>query len=573
MLLLLLSHHQHLVAGAVLGQRRKKDDDRTEAAKAAAAAAAVGNGADDDDDEQPPSASSETEVPPTEGVAAAAASEQQPDATTRSQQPQPQPQPPTLIEAEARTARELSSAVKTLRADLSTCADRVSAIEGGFQDLYSVHLGNVHALRRCKEGMLPLPLPPTSSEELEEPEHAGGGDGDGDGDGLDGDGDDIDDGLDGIVNPALVSQARSHVSEKKRRERDEALAEKHRIVILDLERRVETLERREKAWERTISELTSRRDLLERREGAWERTIGELMDEIDDRERREGMGEERRVEMEGRIGMLSRIATEERFGPGPHYVSVTVLLEEDDPSSRREIVLQLAPLEIMPHSVHLFLSQIAGGYWSRGTPAIVLNAEHVLQACPHPCLEGVDLGGSSTGYPYDDMKRDGGMDVVSFQEYSPEYPHRKYTIGFAGRPHSGPEFYINLMDNTLDHGMVAERRMMMDPDVYEAWAEEAFGFGGPDEADERAMEPYPCFGKVIEGFEVVDEIAMGTTRALLPRREGEEEGAVVLDDNILLRPVKIASVTILKDYSPSEGGEKDLGSGSGSGSGSATDEL
>ena len=59
----------------------------------------------------------------------------------------------------------------------------------------------------------------------------------------------------------------------------------------------------------------------------------------------------------------------------------------------REIIFQLAPLDAMPHSVNLFLSQIAGGYWSRGASAFVINAGHVLQACPHPCLEYEDLGG------------------------------------------------------------------------------------------------------------------------------------------------------------------------------------
>lgn len=256
-----------------------------------------------------------------------------------------------------------------------------------------------------------------------------------------------------------------------------------------------------------------------------------------------------------------------RFGPGPHYISIRVALDERNPSSIREIIVQLAPLDLMPHSIHLFLTQISEGYWNVGTPAFVLNAEHVLQACPHPCLERMEFGGTigwSHGQkePYQNMKR-AGLDTVSFQEYSTMVPHEKYTIGFAGRPHSGPEFYINLMDNTLDHGTLEERKYYMGPTKYAAWTKEVLGRNGVildvgegemlvDVDAMVAIEPYPCFGKVIDGFEVVDEIARGMTRATIPKREVEEEG-FELDPNLLLQPVHITSISILKDYQPDNG--------------------
>eukprot|EP00571_Detonula_confervacea_P009601 CAMPEP_0172316588 /NCGR_PEP_ID=MMETSP1058-20130122/28750_1 /TAXON_ID=83371 /ORGANISM="Detonula confervacea, Strain CCMP 353" /LENGTH=465 /DNA_ID=CAMNT_0013030929 /DNA_START=210 /DNA_END=1607 /DNA_ORIENTATION=+ len=453
---------------------------------------------------------------------------------------EPPTRPPTIVEAEARTARELSRAVGKLTTDLKTCNVRVDAIEEGFQNLYAAHLGNVDGLRKCKEGML-------TSQDISN----------------------LDASLDS-VNPTLVEQAKNKEEEKKHHARTEELASKHRELIHQLEDQVEKLVRREKTWERTISELVARRDMLERREGAWERTIGELMGEIEIRAKRENWWEDMKEEMEGRIGALSQIAVLERFGPGPHFVSMTVLLDEGNPSSQREIIYQLAPLDLMPHSIHLFLSQIAEGYWTRGTPSIAISAEHVLQSCPHPCLENVDMGGNSMGYPYEEMRR-AGLDVVSFQEYSPKYPHEKYTVGFAGMPHSGPEFYINLLDNTLDHGTLEERKFKMGPDMYAAWAMEAFG--SVEEADEKAIEPYPCFGKVIKGFDVVDEIAKGLTRASLPKEEEEEQAVVRLDDNMLLSPVKIASVTILQNYSPDDtagDGSKENGKDKGSATG---DEL
>mmetsp|Transcript_415 Transcript_415/g.673 ORF Transcript_415/g.673 Transcript_415/m.673 type:complete len:589 (-) Transcript_415:163-1929(-) len=475
----------------------------------------------------------EESSPPSSSTSTTTTSETTPTPPTTTPLPT---RPPSIVEAEARTARELSHAVRKLTRDLQTCNTRVDAIEEGFQNLYVAHLGNVDGLRKCREGMI---LTPEDIEKLD---------------------DDVES-LEGIVNPALLEQAQFKEDQKARTKRDEELASKHRNLINSLETRIESLVRRERSWERTISELQARRDLLERREGAWERTIGDLMGEIEVRARREDWWEDMKREMEGRIGTLSQIAVVERFGRGPHHVAMTVLLEEGNPSSQRTLIFELAPIELAPHSVHLFLSQIAEGYWSRGTPAIVLNAEHVLQACPHPCLDSVDLGGRTPGYPYEDM-RAAGLDVVSFQEYSPAFPHEKYTIGFAGRPHSGPEFYINLLDNTLDHGTLEERKRRMGQAEYDAWAKEAFG--GVEEVDvgeKDMMEPYPCFGKLVEGFDVVDEIAQGLTRASLPKDDSGDEDdveGVDLDENMLLRPVKIASVTILENYSP---GAKSAGVG------------
>jgi len=45
----------------------------------------------------------------------------------------------------------------------------------------------------------------------------------------------------------------------------------------------------------------------------------------------------------------------------------------------------------------------------------------------------------------------GGIDKLSFREYSTQYPHTQWTVGLAGRP-SGPDFYINKIDNTIRHG-------------------------------------------------------------------------------------------------------------------------
>jgi hypothetical protein len=67
-------------------------------------------------------------------------------------------------------------------------------------------------------------------------------------------------------------------------------------------------------------------------------------------------------------------------------------------------------------------------------------------------------------------------------ESSPNFPHVKYTLGYAGRP-GGPDFYVSTLDNTLNHGP------------------------GGQSSYEEASEADPCFAKVVPGYEhVVDRI-------------------------------------------------------------------
>lgn len=82
------------------------------------------------------------------------------------------------------------------------------------------------------------------------------------------------------------------------------------------------------------------------------------------------------------------------------------------------------------------------------------NAGHVLQAL---------------------VRSSGPHEPLAFQEYHRDFPHKKYTLGYAGRP-GGPEFYISTVDNTQNHGPGSQ--------------------GSQTEADS-------CFGKIVEGFDVV----------------------------------------------------------------------
>lgn len=161
----------------------------------------------------------------------------------------------------------------------------------------------------------------------------------------------------------------------------------------------------------------------------------------------------------------------ERFGPGPHFVEFAVIFagmkEGDKPSL---FTVETAPLDLMPHSVLLFLEAVEKGLWDE--TAFVHHANHIISATPT-----IYYSGESKRSEFDKA----GLSQVAFQEYSDDYPHKPYTLGFSGRP-GGPDFYISTFDNTEMHGP-----------------------GGQVDA-ELIEEADPCFAKVVSGFDIVDKI-------------------------------------------------------------------
>jgi len=189
---------------------------------------------------------------------------------------------------------------------------------------------------------------------------------------------------------------------------------------------------------------------------------------------------------------MSAKALAKKFGPGPFRVEM--FLEFNHASSL--VVFDLAPASLMPHSIHLFLEQVSRGLFDGCS--IHHNLGHLLWIGPDE--------EKGTSIQLQHFKRS-LYEHVAFQEYSPEYPHKQYTIGYSGRP-GGPDFYINTIDNTQNHGPHSGR-----------YLEE------PHEAD-------PCFGKVVEGFDVLDMISKLPTRF---RGEG---------DGFLKKHIKISSMRI-----------------------------
>lgn len=184
------------------------------------------------------------------------------------------------------------------------------------------------------------------------------------------------------------------------------------------------------------------------------------------------------------------------FGAGPHYAQFTLNLPSH---GVRTFTVEFAPLQHMPVTVNNFLQQVTRGFWDDS--AFYLKAEHVVIARP-------------VSWDTKRTKRDdfGELAHVPFSEYSDHFPHAPYTLGLNGKP-SGPDFYINRMDNTVPHGPAGHQK-------------------------DGSAEP--CFAKVILGTDTID--LMGS----LPSKDG--------DEFLLKRAVEIVHIKMVKDLRTVPGG-------------------
>lgn len=164
----------------------------------------------------------------------------------------------------------------------------------------------------------------------------------------------------------------------------------------------------------------------------------------------------------------------DKYGEGPHRLKFQLDFppSEIPDGSGDSFIVEMAPVDLMPHSVHLFLEQASRGLLDGCS--FHRNAGHVVQGGPtsNHLNPGVNVRKPFT---------DADLTGVSFQEYHPDFPHKKYTMGFAGRP-GGPDFYVSTVDNTRNHGPGGQG-----------------SYAIKSEAD-------PCFAKVIEGFDAVDRM-------------------------------------------------------------------
>jgi len=159
----------------------------------------------------------------------------------------------------------------------------------------------------------------------------------------------------------------------------------------------------------------------------------------------------------------TRLLLAKRYGvKEPYRVQINLQFQSSmkdfkEKGSKGKIILEMAPSALQPHSIYTFL-EVARN-WRGG--AFHRVAGHVLQV---------------------EVSHISGLEHLAFQEYSAAYPHKRGTVGYAGRP-SGTAWYVSIMNNSVNHGPGSQQKF------------------NPHEADS-------CFGKVVEGFEdvVMDRI-------------------------------------------------------------------
>lgn len=169
-------------------------------------------------------------------------------------------------------------------------------------------------------------------------------------------------------------------------------------------------------------------------------------------------------DLKQRVIEISKKDTLEKYGAGPHRVEIELVFPGnlDGPST---FVIEMAPVDVMPHSVHTFLEMVSYGLLDGCS--FILNAMHVLKAAPLPYDGSAPDAKAQAFYEH-------GLTSVAFREYSHDYQHKPYTVGFAAD--GTPSFYINTEDNTEIH--VGD----------------------------------PCFGKVISGMQAVKRLENSPTR-------------------------------------------------------------
>ena len=171
-----------------------------------------------------------------------------------------------------------------------------------------------------------------------------------------------------------------------------------------------------------------------------------------------------------KIDFRSRRDVLKTYGPGPHYVRMTFSLS---PDVSENILLKMAPLDMMSHTVQMFLKLIEEKMYVGGT--FLLARDHIIAAAPIDSFDSENNRRLEEKINAEGFFRDGAL---LFHQYTPEFPHERYTVGFSSS--GGPLFYINIQDNTELHG--------------------------PRHNNEGDVEGDPVIASVVEGFDVIQRI-------------------------------------------------------------------
>jgi urease gamma subunit len=176
-------------------------------------------------------------------------------------------------------------------------------------------------------------------------------------------------------------------------------------------------------------------------------------------------GAERVEVLKEQVKIVSRKDAIAKYGEGVKRVEIELIFPDDGIGGPDTFVIEMADIELMPHSVWTFLEMASLGLLDGCS--FIMNALHVLKAAPLP-YDGSPAHEKALAF------REHGLESVAFREYSSKFPHTRYTVGFAAD--GSPSFYINTEDNTQIH--VGD----------------------------------PCFARVISGFDAIRRLELMPTR-------------------------------------------------------------
>lgn len=240
-----------------------------------------------------------------------------------------------------------------------------------------------------------------------------------------------------------------NINYQRRDKGDDTLLQ--RVRDLESTNRDLTMQNRELVANKAGNQNKDQVDKLMKREFAWRKQVGTLQKQA---------------------SRNSHRSVIEKFGPGPHRVKFALRFSNDE-DKLEYFTIELAPVEMMPHSVHLFLEQVYHELWDYTW--IYLNGAHILQAGPQSYEDEIE---DEEAYAKFEEKE---LDQLAFPEYNAKFPHVAWTLGMTGRP-GGPDFYINKNDNTHVHGPGGQTQHAL-----------------AEQAD-------PCFAKVVDGFSTLQKI-------------------------------------------------------------------
>mmetsp|Transcript_3580 Transcript_3580/g.6098 ORF Transcript_3580/g.6098 Transcript_3580/m.6098 type:complete len:399 (-) Transcript_3580:119-1315(-) len=247
------------------------------------------------------------------------------------------------------------------------------------------------------------------------------------------------------------------------------------IKLRSAEKDVRMLSREVAATEAIFQKRKDEKAQLQAREAAAAIADKEKAEKsLVDAQQHVSSGNHQTVSLRETVQRYSRQTVLSKYGDGRHLVEVDLEFPDGDegPSS---FVMELAPLEKMPHSVHVFLDMVSNQLWDGCS--FVMNAMHVIKAAPLPYN---DASGTEKARAFVEK----GLNGPSFKEYTSEYPHKRYTVGFAGG--NSPSFYINTEDNTEIHagdsafgriisGFEAVKRLEASPTQNGIWFRDRIG--------------------------------------------------------------------------------------------------